>query len=127
MTAHELIAEVTKLGIVLEARGGRLHVEAPAGVVTPELRETLSRHKVALLALLVPVTEFVTLKDGPTLPLPAVVLALDLERRGFRQWLDAANQYQIEGGGLTDDDRTAIARWRMHLGAIIGYTAPEIA
>jgi hypothetical protein len=67
------------------------------------------------------------LKNGPTLPAPAVVLALDLEARGFRMSVDAAHQFQIEpAAGLTDGDRAAIARWRHYLGAIIEYRAPEI-
>ena len=38
MTADALPTAVRKVGILLEVRGDRLHVEAPAGVVTPELR-----------------------------------------------------------------------------------------
>ena len=89
---------------------------------------TLARHKAALLAMLAPVTEFVYLKSGLTVPLPALRLALDLEQRGFRMSLDHARQLQIDpGAGLTDTDRATIARWRLHLGAIVGYVPPEVS
>jgi hypothetical protein len=41
-----------RLGIRLAIRGDRLVVDAPAGVMTPELRDALAIHKPALLRLL---------------------------------------------------------------------------
>ena len=52
MTASALLTEATRLGIVLDARGETLHVEAPAGVLTSELRAALTRHKPAVLDIL---------------------------------------------------------------------------
>jgi hypothetical protein len=128
MTATELLTAVRQAGIVLEVRGDRLHVEAPAGVLTPTLRDELTRCKAALLELLAPVTEFVYLRGGLTVPRPALELALDLERRGFRMSLDADQQFQIEPAAtLTEADLTVIRRWRLHLGAIIGYTCEVLA
>jgi hypothetical protein len=70
------------------------------------------------------VTEFVYLRGGLTVPRPALELALDLEGRGFRMSLDAGQQFQIEpAAALTEADLAAIRRWRLHLGAIIGYDA----
>jgi hypothetical protein len=126
MSPDDLFAETQRLGITLSARGDRLHVEAPAGRVTPELRAALARHKPALLARLAPVTEFVSLRGGLVVPLPALLFALDLEARGFRVTLDMIEQICIEpSGALTDEDRSAIARWRLHLGALVGYQAPD--
>jgi hypothetical protein len=51
MSAVELIRQCRAAGIHLQARGERLHVEAPAGSVTPELRQRLTDHKAELLAL----------------------------------------------------------------------------
>ncbi len=114
MTATEILSYVKSAGILLAARGDRLHVEAPAGAVTPALREALARHKAALLALLTPARSYVTLRPdrvtgfAPTLPIEAIALALDLERRGFRQTMDAAGTFQIEpSADLTDTDRAA--------------------
>jgi hypothetical protein len=45
---------------------------------------------------LAPVTEFVSLHGGLVVPLSAHLFALDLEARGFRLRLDAAEQFQIE-------------------------------
>ena len=71
-------------------------------------------------------TEFVALKGGLVLPLPAMLLALDLERRGFGMSLDAGGQFQIEPAAtLTEADVAGIRRWRHHLGAIISYNADE--
>jgi len=52
MTAEEILNEIRILGGRLEARGGRLHVEAPKGVLKPEHREALATFKTELLALL---------------------------------------------------------------------------
>ncbi|MBI2834445.1 MAG: hypothetical protein HYX76_08465 [Acidobacteria bacterium] len=52
MTTHELLSEVTRLGVVLAVAAERLHVEAPRGVVTPALRETLRARKRELLPVL---------------------------------------------------------------------------
>jgi hypothetical protein len=124
MTLEALIAEAARLRIRLEARGDRLHVEAPAGVVTPTLRDQLTQHKPGLLALLAPSRAFVTLRRGPTLPVEAIELAIDLERRGFTMSLDACQQVQIEPtAALTETDLAAIHRWRLHLGGIVEYDA----
>ena len=45
---------------------------------------------------------------------------------GRRVTLDMIEQICIEpSGALTDEDRSAIARWRLHLGALVGYQAPD--
>ncbi len=51
MSAIQLIRECRDAGIRLQAHGDRLHVEAPAGSITPELRRALAEHKADLLAL----------------------------------------------------------------------------
>jgi hypothetical protein len=52
MTVDELLRVAWLTGIRLEARGDRLHVVAPTGRVTPDLRSALEEHKSALLARL---------------------------------------------------------------------------
>ena len=42
MTATEILTAARTAGIRLEARGERLHVEAPAGALTPTLRDQLT-------------------------------------------------------------------------------------
>jgi hypothetical protein len=51
MSTIDLIRQCQSAGIRLQARGERLHVEAPAGSLTPEIRQALADHKAALLAL----------------------------------------------------------------------------
>ncbi len=52
MNAVELLTELSMLGVVLEAKGERLKVDAPKGAVTVELREALMAHKAEVLVLL---------------------------------------------------------------------------
>ena len=52
MNAVPLIRELRQAGIHLSASGDRLHVEAPAGAVTPELRQRIAENKPVLLAAL---------------------------------------------------------------------------
>jgi hypothetical protein len=120
VTPTEVLILARGSGIVLEAQGDTLIVDAPVGRLTPELRGELARHKPALLALLT--TEFVYLRGGLTVPRPALELALDLERRGFTLTLDECRQFTITAtAALTDEDRSSLRRWRSHLGAIVAY------
>jgi hypothetical protein len=52
MNAAELIIELETRGVLIEAAGGRLRVDAPKGVITPELREALAACKAEVLAIL---------------------------------------------------------------------------
>ena len=127
MSPTELLGAVRAAGIVLEACGDRLTYDAPKGAMTPALREELTRHKPALLALLAPVTAFVTLKNGPTLPGEVIKLACDLEARGITLETDTDHHLVVrEDPRLTAADKAAIARWRRHLAAAIEYVAPEV-
>ena len=82
MTAVEVLTTCRQAGIHLEAAGDKLRYEAPPGTLTPALRDTLTQHKAELLSLLTP-RQFVTLPNGPTLPLAVLRLAWGLEGRGF--------------------------------------------
>jgi len=120
MTTDEILAYVRQAGIRLEVRGDRLHVEAPVGVVTPQVRDALARHKPALLELLAPSREFVTLSRGIVVPRAAWDFHDSLLRRGFRLSVDAEHQLQIGGSeALTDGDRAALSRWRLHVAALV--------
>lgn len=52
MNAAELIMELGARGVVIEAVGDRLRVDAPKGVITPELRQALASCKAEVLAIL---------------------------------------------------------------------------
>lgn len=52
MTPLDLLAELERLNVKLTLAGDKLRLEAPAGVLTPELKETVRRQKPALIALL---------------------------------------------------------------------------
>lgn len=52
MTNVELLADLTRMGLVLTAKGDRLAYDAPPGVLTPVVLAKLKAHKGELLALL---------------------------------------------------------------------------
>lgn len=51
MNAGPLIRELNAAGIRLQVRGDRLHVDAPTGAVTPELRQRITSNKAELIDL----------------------------------------------------------------------------
>jgi hypothetical protein len=57
MMAEELLEELRRCGVQVEARGEVLHVEAPRGALSPELVQSLRRLKPALLKLVAPAAE----------------------------------------------------------------------
>jgi hypothetical protein len=68
--------------------------------------------------------DLVYLRGGLTVPLPAVELALDLERRGIELWSEE-NDVLFFGPPerVTDEDRIALRRWKRHLLALLAYQA----
>lgn len=52
MDPFNLLAKLKQLNVKVSLAGDRLRLEAPKGVLTPELKETLQQHKPALTALL---------------------------------------------------------------------------
>ncbi|WP_437947962.1 amino acid adenylation domain-containing protein [Sorangium sp. So ce296] len=51
MDASELLAVLARRGVELSTDGDQLRLRAPAGVITPALRDLVARHKPELLAL----------------------------------------------------------------------------
>jgi TubC N-terminal docking domain len=51
-TAYETLREAQDLGIDIAANDGNLHVKAPAGVMTLELKRALKQHKADILYIL---------------------------------------------------------------------------
>lgn len=52
MTTAVLLQELRSRGVRLAVNGDRLRITAPAGTVTAEIREAISRNKPALIALM---------------------------------------------------------------------------
>src|SRR5262245_18405300 len=90
-----LLQQLRAEGFELKVDGDHVRIR-PAERVTPELRDRLAHHKAEILAVLRPSRAYITLKGGPTLPVEALELAIDLERRGFQQSVDTEGSYQIE-------------------------------
>lgn len=51
MTPIDLLAELERLNVKVSLAGDKLRLEAPAGVLSPELKEAVRQHKPALTAL----------------------------------------------------------------------------
>lgn len=65
MTAGELLEELRRRGATVTTEGGELHIVAPKGALTPELRQALAGHKPELLVLLAGELERVYWTTGP--------------------------------------------------------------
>jgi len=52
MTAIDLLAELKRLNIKVSVNGDKLLLNAPVGVITPELKEAVLKHKPELIAIL---------------------------------------------------------------------------
>ncbi|MCC5608951.1 amino acid adenylation domain-containing protein [Nostoc sp. CHAB 5834] len=52
MDLHSLLTNLANQGVKISANGDLLDIDAPKGVITPELRNSLAKHKAELLALL---------------------------------------------------------------------------
>jgi hypothetical protein len=52
MTPQALLDELERLNVKLTLNGDKLQLEAPAGVLTPDLREKIRQHKPELITLL---------------------------------------------------------------------------
>lgn len=82
MTLPDLMHALDTQGVRLSAR---LVVDAPAGAVTPELRDALAEHKPALLRRVVRAMawdELAALRWGPAVGDPAPGIAIDRPDRG---------------------------------------------
>jgi len=49
MSAHEIVNEIRNLGARIQARGDRIHIDAPKGTIRPELKAKLSENKAEIL------------------------------------------------------------------------------
>jgi hypothetical protein len=92
-----LLSMLETMGVDVTTDGTRLHVSAPKGVLTPDLKAALVEHKVALLAMLTPAMETATapapLQAGADLAESARALTLPIDRldrvlRITAPWLD---------------------------------------
>jgi hypothetical protein len=71
-------------------------------------------------------SNFVTLVDGPTVPVAALQLLLALEARGCRLRAEGDALLVSPRDRLTDVDRDQIRRWKWHLMALATYEPRSI-
>ena len=96
MTSGETLAELERLGVVLEPNGDKLRYRAPQGALTPELREAITENKAEIISTLR------RLADGQLPPLDRPPKTEQELRRwmdhtadpdGFARWLEWAMSY----------------------------------
>jgi len=105
MTATELLTTLRHLGVTLAPDGDQLRVDAPAGVLTDELRQAMRTHKAALLDLVGAVEERAAIGEGIAMPEERLVPVPHLfaaahdglppcPQCSARQWLQGLTYYQ---------------------------------
>ncbi|NLF70051.1 MAG: hypothetical protein GX575_13485 [Candidatus Anammoximicrobium sp.] len=101
MTAAELLAECHARRIDLQAHGGQLDIDGPAGEVTDDLLQTLRDAKAELLAMLASDPVGGALGDAdPVTDTPAVGPPQEGRRSVMREW-----------------DPTDAAKWQEYIGS----------
>jgi hypothetical protein len=66
-------------------------------------------------------SDYVCLRNGPTVPLAPLQLLWRLEDRGLRFRLDGDDLVISPKEHLTDDDREQLRRWKAHVRVIVDY------
>jgi hypothetical protein len=69
---------------------------------------------------------YVWLKGGLVLPLEPILLALELEAKGFQLSRDGDNIWVRPSSKLTDDDKAQLKLWKRHVLALLDYQAPAL-
>jgi len=118
MTAPtELLADLKRRGVILEAIGDRLRVDAPAGMLTPELRQALVVHKAELLELLAPAgnpAPTVTGDSASAEPAsPAGMSPLDALRPYLGRWLFPSEAAEARALAAELGVELAWERWQL--------------
>ncbi|MEQ9551962.1 MAG: hypothetical protein RIM23_20430 [Coleofasciculus sp. G3-WIS-01] len=120
MDLHSLLTHLSNQGVKLAANGNSLDVDAPKGVITPNLRSSLAEHKAEILLLLHQNTKDAPCRDAPwrvstivpapdqryePFPLTDMQHAFWVGRSGVLELGNVANHgyYEIEGKDLNLD------------------------
>lgn len=69
-------------------------------------------------------SDFITLAGGLTVPLEPLMLALDLEARGFHMFAEGEDLLVQPAARLTPEDIASLKRWKRHVLAILAYEPP---
>ena len=126
MTADETLGMARRVGIRLSPRGDRLHVDAPAGSITPELRDALARYKSDILARLQPASALVTFRGGFVADSAIVQRLLDIEARGCSFRLEEGGRFRVvPADRLTPDDLAFLRERRDEARRVLEYEADD--
>ena len=68
---------------------------------------------------------FISLRGGLVVPVEPLLLALDLEARGFLMKPDGEDLIVSPFSQLTAEDCRQLRRWKHHVIALIAYRTPE--
>ena len=139
-TAEALLLDLSQRNVAVSLERGRLHVTAPKGVVTDELRQDLKHHKLEILAFLerkekllgMPLDEFARSRYRAELLVPGcsqslwwVPTSLDVDslmQQGIargRIWTVAELQRLWDLGDLDQEQVQTLARIKMELCCVL--------
>jgi len=104
LNATALVDDLTRRGVMLSAIGDRLRVNAPRGVVTPDIRAALTEHKRALLLLLAGQRPGSRWRESET-----GYLAPDDLPESWREWFEERAAIREYDGGQTREHAEAEA------------------
>lgn len=105
MSAKAILNDLIGHGVQLQAEGGNLVVDAPPGVLTPEVCQALRAHKAELLEVL---------KAGPSPVMAAVKQACEgiCDAQEFYAFLSPEDIEDIEAGRITIQELRSFAQMR---------------
>ena len=68
---------------------------------------------------------YVSLRGGLVIPLEPLLLALDLEGRGFQMMPDGGDLVVRPAANLTSEDVRLLKRWKAHVIELLSYRVSE--
>lgn len=108
MSAHELLEEMTKNGVVFKASGDRLKVVAKNGYMTPEKLSIVRKHKAELITLIVSNTSGKTIFRYPPPIKQLQEYGLDVLHE---DWLFLSAQLPVDDDECDEAVKSYIAVW----------------
>ncbi|TCO41186.1 hypothetical protein [Dokdonella fugitiva] len=134
-TAETMIRDLSARGVRLSRNGENLRIVAPRGTLTPELRQTLTEAKPAILAALTTgelraKLESLAFAEGVgtvivrELPTAGLEACAELSDDVLRAYVRALRDSDLRERGSVPSHETAAIRC-MHCGPV--YAAPEVA
>jgi hypothetical protein len=69
---------------------------------------------------------YVILSGGLAMPIAPILLLCELEARGIRIWREGDDVLVQPWPRVTDEERVALKRWKLHILALLDYEPPKV-